>query len=239
MSKNVQMNGSARSVIVGAERTTAGAASVAQGVYGLRGNLELVVADIADGLWVFWFNADLTSDPLETPDVPPGSWSAGLQFASGHRYRSAQILQSPLGPDHLEVLALTVDGVLQSWFWSPGPGFARRRADAANEVSGFVAEVDTEGAITVHTDRLDGTRSAVRSDAVGYPERSWSPVETSRTGPLHDVASAESDLIAAGVERALLAPGTARRARSTRDGGMLELTYRDASGGLRHLAVPG
>lgn len=234
MSKNVQMN----SVVVGAERMTVGAASLAQGVYGLRGNLELVAADVSDGLWVFWFNADLPTDPLETPEVPQGSWSAGLHFAGGHRYRAAQILQSPLGPDHLEVLALTVDGVLQSWFWSPGPGFARRDVDAAREVSGFLAEIIADGTIVVHADRLDGTRSAVTSDAAGYPERSWSVADAVRTGPLHDVAAAEADLIAAGVERAHLAPGTARRALSTRGGGTLELTYRDASGDLRHLPVP-
>ncbi|MGO7984214.1 hypothetical protein ACC691_41005, partial [Rhizobium johnstonii] len=65
MSKNKQMLSNSI-VVVGAERPTSGAVSLAQGVYGARGNLELVACDSTDGLWVFWFNSDLDSDPLET-----------------------------------------------------------------------------------------------------------------------------------------------------------------------------
>ncbi len=122
-------------VIVGPDRPTAGAVSLIQGVYGARGNLELVACDVEDGLWVFWFNADLDTDPPADSDVPPGSWSAGLAFAAGRRYRQAQILQSVLGPDHLELVALTADGVLESWYWSPAPGFQRRDPAVAVGVS--------------------------------------------------------------------------------------------------------
>ena len=57
MSKNKQML-SEKIIIVGSERATAGPVGLAQGVYGARGNLELVACDAHDGLWVFWFNAD-------------------------------------------------------------------------------------------------------------------------------------------------------------------------------------
>ena len=136
MSKNKQMH-SQNITIVGPDRLTSGAVSLTQGVYGPQGNLELLACDAADGLWVFWFNADRADDPLTTPDVPPGSWSAGLSFAAGTRYLDAQIVQSTLGPDHLEVDALTDTGSLESWYWSPGPGFQRRAGVVAERVRAF------------------------------------------------------------------------------------------------------
>lgn len=231
MSKNKHMLSRSPSV-VGPKTHTSGAVSLAQGVYGARGNLELVACDASDGLWVFWFNADLDTDPLATPDVPPGAWSAGLAFASGARYVDAQILQSALGPDHLEVLALTGAGVLESWFWSPGPGFQRRATDAAAGVVRFVAAHE-DGALRVTVAGGGGTVRHVVSTPTGYPARDWHPAEA---GPSLDVDATEF-VLAAGVAIERIAPGTARAATSTRNGGTSELTWRDAGGDIRHLGV--
>ena len=234
MSKNDHML-SLRSVIVGAERPTRGPASLAQGVYGARGNLELVACDAQDGLWVFWFNADWPSDPPAAPDVPPGTWSAGLHFAAGRSYTDAVILQSTLGPDHLEVLALGQDGVLESWYWSPGPGFQRRAGDVASSVSDFVAEHDS-GTVWVSVEHGDGSVEHAVSDAAGYPDRIW---RRSAGGPLLGTdLGARTLLRAAGVPADDVAVGTARQHRSTRNGGTIELTWRDAAGALRHLGIP-
>lgn len=232
MSKNGQML-SLIPVVIGPSRATAGAARAVQGVYGARGNLELVACDAADGLWVFWFNSDLASDPLETPDVPPGTWSEGLHFAEGTRYIEAQILQSDLGPSHLELLALTADGVLQSWYWSPRPGFQRRAADAAIAVERFAASHD-EGTLRVTIAAVDGSVRGVVSTPDGYPERRWAAASD---GPELDV-DATGALAAAGVDPLGILAGTPRATESRRSGGAIELTWRDARGALCHLAVP-
>jgi hypothetical protein len=223
MSKNDHML-SPTILTVGASRATAGAVSLAQGVYGARGNLELVACDATDGLWVFWFNANLDGDPIEAPDVPPGSWSAGLHFASGHRYVDAQIVQSTLGPDHLEVLALADDGVLQSWYWSPGPGFQRRATDAATGVTVFHL-VHADGTLRVTAD----DRHLV-STPDDYPDREWTDAP-SGPGAVPEVAP-PARVAASGVEL-----GTVRIARSNRLGGTTEYTWRDRSGRIRHLGV--
>ncbi|MFF2486045.1 hypothetical protein ACFVSU_06575 [Microbacterium sp. NPDC058062] len=220
---------------VGPDIATSGPVSLAQGVYGARGNLELVACDAADGLWVFWFNADLDTDPLETPDVPPRRWSAGLRFAGGHRFVDALIVQSTLGPDHLEVLALDEHGVLQSWYWSPGPGFQRRVTDAATAVVRFAAAHDGG---TLRLTVEDSAESVIHvvSPPRGYPARGWFPAAS---GPaLDDGASSVQAIVAAGVPAEDIQPGTARSAVSTCGGGTLELTWRDAAGSIRHLGVP-
>lgn len=219
---------------VGASVRTAGRASLIQGVYGARGNLELLACDETDGLWVFWFNSDLATDPLETPDVPPGSWSSGLRFAAGTRYTDAVILQSTLGPDHLEVLALTADHVLQSWYWSPGPGFQRRADDVASDVLGFAA-AHRDGVVTV-TVRLGRRELHLVSDAADYPDRTWAPAPT---GPaLIDDEDARHLIESWAGSAADIAAGTARRIVSTRGGGTAELVWRDADGTLHHVGVP-
>lgn len=232
MSKNGQMRAS-DAVIVGPDRPTAGAVSLIQGVYGARGNLELVACDVEDGLWVFWFNADLDTDPPADSDVPPGSWSAGLAFAAGRRYRQAQILQSVLGPDHLELVALTADGVLESWYWSPAPGFQHRDPAVAVGVSRFGATHD-EGTLRVSLEDADGETIHLVSSPVGYPSRAWS---AAADGPgLEDDALAA--VLEAGVDARSVERGTARAATSQRLGGRIELTWRDDGGAIRHLAVP-
>ncbi len=234
MSKNKQML-SETIMTVGPFTPTTGPASLVQGVYGARGNLELVACDDTDGLWVFWFNSDLPDDPGEAPDVQTGSWSSGLAFAQGARYRQAQILQSTVGPDHLEVLALRDDGVLESWYWSPGLGFQRRPNAVADGVGRFTAR-HHDGRITV-TMTDGGTERALTSGTQGYPERAWA---VAQTGPVIDDGSeAAAVLRAAGIAPADVAEGSARAARSDRDGGRIELTWRDSDDRLRHLAIRG
>ena len=230
MSKNKQMLSEIIRT-VGGIRPIAGRVSLAQGVYGARGNLELVACDATDGLWVFWFNADGDDVPLETPDVPPGHWSAGLAFAAGSRYRDAQIVQSTLGPDHLEVLALTDAGVLESWYWSPGPGFQRRGTDAAASVNRFRL-AHRDGILTVDIERADATTAVLTSGGENYPQRIWEAVES--TAVVDDPRAAEM-LRAHGIRDVV--EGSARAARSTRDGGTTELTWRDRRGGIRHLGI--
>lgn len=231
MSKNKQML--SRNIIeVGPDRVTAGPVGLAQGVYGARGNLELVACDAVKGLWVFWFNADGTDDPQAAPDVPPGTWSAGLAFGDGIRYVDAQIAQSTLGPDHLEVLALTADHTLQSWYWSPGPGFQRRPVDAARGVRRF-RMMHEAGELHVAVQRTDGTSAIASSPTVGYPDRYWHERQGS---PTLDDGTVLTVLAAHGVVDA--EPDTARSCRSTRDGGTTELTWRGTDGRVRHLGVP-
>lgn len=234
MSKNKQMH-SEMTEIVGADHATAGPASIAQGVYGARGNLELLACDADDGLWVFWFNADHDEDPLQTPEVPPGRWSAGLRFAAGTRYLDAQIVQSPIGPNHLEVLALDAEGALQSWYWSPEAAFVRREADAASDVARFrLDDPAHDGTLRVATLGRDGRAPAFESAPLPYPERSWHPA--SEGPPLHDERAGRLLGELGALQRAL--PGTARSAASTRHGGTVELVWREHDGLLRHRGVP-
>lgn len=230
MSKNKQML-SENIMTVGAHRPIAGRVSLAQGVYGARGNLELVACDATDGLWVFWFNADAPADSADAPDVPAGQWSGGLAFASGSRYRDAQIVQSTLGPDHLEVVALTDAGVLESWYWSPGPGFQRRAVHAAASVRRFRL-THRDGILTLDIEKVDGTTAVDSSGVEQYPDRIWMPVKA--TAVLDDDRAAEL-LEVHGIRDVV--PGTARAARSTRDGGTTELTWRDRDGSIRHLGI--
>lgn len=231
MSKNAQML-SPHPVVIAADRRTRGPASIAQGVYGRRGNLELLACDAEDGLWVFWFNADLDTDPVDAPDVPPGTWSNGLRFATGIRYLDAVILQSVLGPDHLEVLALTDEGELESWFWSPGPGFQRREGIVAAAVHRFVAEI--EGGVISVTADADGRERHLRSDAEDYPRRTWADASD---GPaIEDDEHARRMLAQAGITQ--VGADTVRSTASTRCGGTDEIVWRDAAGELRHVGVP-
>lgn len=219
--------------IVGPATRTTGAVDVVQGVYGSRGNLELIACDAVDGLWVFWFNADDEGDAAQSADVGPGAWSAGLHFAAGTRYTDARILQSAAGPDHLEVLARDAEGVLQSWYWSPGPGFQRRATDAATDVAD-VAVAHDEGTLALTVVGRDGRPRHLVSSPQAYPSRIW--LDAPDGPPL--ASDATDEIVAAGVAGDRIVPGTPRRAPSTRRGGTTELTWRDVDGGIRHLGVP-
>lgn len=220
------------SLLVGPDIRSEGPVSLAQGVYGARGNLELVACDAVAGLWVFWFNADVGTDPLTTPDVPPGHWSGGLSFAPDDRYVDAQILQSTAGPDHLEVLALDIGGTLQSWYWSPGPGFQRRTRDAAEGVSRFAVAHD-RGTLRLTVEDAAGITRHLVSPPSDHPVRTWL---TSADGPALDVDATDA-VVAAGIARDTIVPGTARAAVSIRGGGTDELTWREIGGGIRHLGI--
>jgi len=113
-------DGAAPQLVVQDWPPVAGRPGLAQGRYGQRGNLELVVPAVDDGLWVGWFNTDL--DETFT-GAAVQRWSGALRFAPGHRYVSADVTQVDAGPDHLEVVALTDDGTLRRHVWSPQHGF--------------------------------------------------------------------------------------------------------------------
>jgi hypothetical protein len=200
---------------IGPERPTVGPPSLTQGVYGARGNLELVVADPIDGLWVYWFNADEADDPGD-PVVPRGDWSEGLRVAAGTRYTAGVLLQGELGPDHLELLALTAAGDVESWWWSPGPGFQRRPGTVVRGVA-LVARTRPGGMVEADVRGADGSWRRVASGPDGYPQRDWvsvGPVPGSEPDP--DVATTVS----------------------TRRGGTLETVRRGPDGRLRHEAEP-
>lgn len=96
-----------------------GRPGLTQGVYGDRGNLELVAPAEDGGIWVFWFNADAIdrrSGPL------PGSWSGGLHFAGVRPVRAVAITQVSQGPDFLEVIVLS-DAGAERYYWTPAAGF--------------------------------------------------------------------------------------------------------------------
>lgn len=228
MSKNEHMHASEQ--IVGAHRPTAGTPSLAQGVYGDGGNLELVVPDTEDGIWVFWFNADAADAAYES--VRPGTWSDGLRFADGDRWLDAWIVQSTLGPDHLEALALRDNGAVVSWFWSPEHGFQRRDAEVATGATA-IALAHEAGVLVATVRDADGERH-LRAGVEDYPARQWA---AATDGPaLRDPLAAER-LAGTGVDLSDVDAATIRSARSTRLGGTLELTWRDSSGRVHHLGV--
>ena len=147
----------------------AGVPSITQGVSGDRGNLELAYADPQDGLWVCWFNNDLTP----VGDVGPGEWSSGLHFAPGSRYLAVDIVQASSGPDFIEVVAVTADAV-ERWTWSPAAGFEHSGSLAVPGARG-VALAESDDGFVVCAPSSDGTVWVWRADAVGYPRLDWSP----------------------------------------------------------------
>lgn len=167
MSKNEQMR-------LVTPRPTRGTPSLAQGVYGDAGNLELIVADAVDGLWVFWFNSDAPgTDPVS--GVAPGEWSGGLLFAEGTAYVSAVIHQTRRGPDYLEVVATTEHGSAESWYWSPGPGFQRR---GVIEAHGMPVLTEHEGGFILQLDDRVFTASAA-----AYPQLEWAEATPAAVDP--------------------------------------------------------
>lgn len=146
----------------------AGRPGLAQGRYGAEGNLELVVPAVDDGIWVGWFNLDLH----ETwSGAAIGAWSGALKFAGGHRYVSADVTQVDAGPDFLEVIALTTDGVVRRHVWSPGPGFVDHGELARSVVSCTALVQMADGTLSLALTRRDGLRRIVTATPTGsYPE---------------------------------------------------------------------
>lgn len=151
----------------------AGIPSLAQGAYGDRGNLELAYADPADGLWVCWFNGDAPTAERAADAVPPGAWSGGLRFATGHRYRAISLIQARRGPDFLEGVALAADA-LHRWTWSPGPGFERTdELPPAGVRLDRCAVSETDDGFVVVASGADAGLVWRASDD-GYPRLRWS-----------------------------------------------------------------
>ncbi len=95
-----------------------GVPSIVQGTYGAVGNLELVVPDASDGLWVHWLNLD----PEDArPGACSGRWSAGLHIAGGRRFEAAAALEV-VPTRTLDVIASS-DGQLLRTSWSAESGF--------------------------------------------------------------------------------------------------------------------
>ena len=97
-----------------------GVHAVIQGSYGEVGNLELVVPDPLDGLWVYWRNNDAHDI---RPGAVAGGWSAGLRFAQGARYGTVSVLQTRHGPNNIEVIAIS-NAAAHRIFWNPETGFS-------------------------------------------------------------------------------------------------------------------
>jgi len=240
MSKNVHMQSSSSSfpTVVAPQLITVGTPSLVQGVYGSRGNLELLACDPHDGLWVFWFNSDLPDDGEQSPDVAPGEWSGGLRFARGGAYTAAQILQGTLGPDHLEVLALADSGDLESWWWSPEQAFRRRPERVAAGVAAFEAAHGPDGVVEVVLHTSEGASLTVVGIPDVYPHRRWQSSRRATTSLLGPDAAALRLLASAGVDASEVEGGTVRVHASRRAGATHELSWRDDEGRIRHLGLP-
>lgn len=185
-----------------------GTPAVTQGRYGDVGNLELVVPDEKDGLWVYWRNNDAHD---VRPGALAGEWSAGLHFAAGRQYDAVAVLQATHGPDFLEVLARSGSDVYRT-YWSPGDGFTD--AQWAFTADGDLAlhEAD-DGAFVA----FGGDGSAYTGDTSRYPDVEWRRCE---------------DIAAPSPPASLEALGPADAATacvSTIDGGRIDVVLRRGS----------
>ncbi|MEU2657287.1 hypothetical protein ABZ615_18415 [Streptomyces sp. NPDC007325] len=150
-----------------------GSPGFAQGLYGTRGNLELVVPDPHDGLWVFWHNNDPEgsgTDPV--PGPPPGCWSGGLHFAAGRRYTSAAVIQSVHGPDHLELLAGDGNGV-HRLRWSPEHAFTYEGMLPVRPAGPPALAEGRDGVPHAAVPLTDGGVARLTARTGSYPELGW------------------------------------------------------------------
>ncbi|UQX88222.1 hypothetical protein M6D93_18325 [Jatrophihabitans telluris] len=141
---------------------TAGTPGLAQGSYGQRGNLELVIPDPLDGFWVFWFNADLDE---RHAGAALGRWSGGLHVPTRSLLNRVSIAQVPFGPNFLEVATEGSDG-RQRWYWTPTDGFVHD-GPLPDGPSGNGPVAVNDSLITVAADRC------VVSGASNYPTLDW------------------------------------------------------------------
>lgn len=158
-----------------------GRPGLAQGRYGVMGNLELVAPATDDGVWVGWFNCD----PVESySQASVQRWSGALRFARGHRYVSADLTQVDAGPDYLEVVALTSGGNLRRHVWSPDLGFVDQGELAeAVAVCSSVVQNPVDGSLYIATAGLDGRVQVLRGDTgPAYPRLTLDVVELGIAG---------------------------------------------------------
>ncbi|MFB7087074.1 hypothetical protein [Streptomyces sp. NPDC056296] len=153
-----------------------GGIGLAQGRYGERGNLELVLCDEDDGLWVLWHNTDPEGTVTPEGAPPPGEWSGGLHFAAGRRYDDIRVLQSRNGPDHLEVLARAGD-TAHRLRWSPEAAFTAEAPPPARPCPSLALAETADGALWTVLSPEPGTVPGrlYRADPAGYPGLVWAP----------------------------------------------------------------
>ncbi|MEW2165663.1 hypothetical protein AB0912_22100 [Streptomyces sp. NPDC007084] len=145
----------------------------AQGRYGVRGNLELLLCDEDDGLWVLWFNSDPEDTEPEPGGPPPGEWSGALRFGTGRRYDGVHVVQSLHGPHHLEVLAHAASSP-HRLRWSPEAAFTTEDAPPTGAVSSATIAETSDGTLWLAAVTEDGALKLLRADAAAYPRLSWS-----------------------------------------------------------------
>ncbi|MFF7331853.1 hypothetical protein [Streptomyces sp. NPDC008150] len=158
-----------------------GGIALAQGRYGLRGNVELLLCDASDGLWVLWFNSDPPGTEPEPSGPPPGEWSGALRFGTGRRYDDVQIVQSRHGPHHLEVYARSGTH-LHRLRWSPEAAFTTEDPPPAGTVTTATAAETTDGTPWIAHLGTDRQARLLRADPSGHPRLAWSapPGDASR-----------------------------------------------------------
>ncbi|MFD8568753.1 hypothetical protein [Streptomyces sp. NPDC059639] len=150
-----------------------GGIGLAQGRYGVRGNLELVLCDEQDGLWVLWFNSDPQDTAPEPGGPPPGEWSGGLRFAAGRRYDEVGVVQSRHGPHHLELVARSGDSS-HRLRWSPEAAFTTEPPPPSGPAGAVPLTETAHGALWTGVLGTDGEPRVLRADTSAYPHLAWS-----------------------------------------------------------------
>ncbi|MEV8313519.1 hypothetical protein AB0Q95_05035 [Streptomyces sp. NPDC059900] len=194
-----------------------GGIGLAQGCYGLRGNLELVLCDEQDGLWVLWFNSDPQDTAPEPGGPPPGEWSGALRFATGRRYDEVGVLQSRHGPHHLELLTRSSDSAYRLR-WSPEQAFTAEQPPPSTPARA-VGTAETENG-TLWTGILteDGRPRLLRADTTAYPRLTWADDTPAAELPTDDRWTAMTLAAGAGAGPG---PGSASNADAERPAAVL------------------
>ncbi|MFB8419662.1 hypothetical protein ACFC63_29570 [Streptomyces albidoflavus] len=201
-----------------------GGIGLAQGRYGARGNLELVLCDEDEGLWVLWHNTDPESTPTPDGAPPPGEWSGGLHFAAGRRYDEVRVLQSRNGPDHLELLAGS-GRTAHRLRWSPEAAFTAEASPEGRPLPCVALAETDDGALWTVLSPASGTGPAelYRADPARHPELDWSPagpLDAPDGPPPHQVALLA---VPGAVRPAVLTVLAARSRWTSPDGAVSEL----------------
>ncbi|MFJ4439242.1 hypothetical protein [Streptomyces sp. NPDC088923] len=149
-----------------------GGLAFAQGRYGLRGNLELLLCDEEDGLWVLWFNNDPEDTAPEAGGPPPGAWSGALRFGTGRRYDEVQVVQSAHGPHHLEVLARS-GAHTHRLRWNPETAFTTEEPPPTGRVRAASLTENPDATLWTAVLADDGSPRLFRADTGAYPRLTW------------------------------------------------------------------